>query len=56
MTRAMQFFLGIVSDRHVRAAMQGDKERALGCGCQDYLSKPIDEDLLFEKINRLLSC
>ncbi len=37
-------------------AMQGDKERALGCGCQDYLSKPIDEDILFEKINRLLSC
>jgi CheY-like chemotaxis protein len=37
-------------------AMQGDKERALGCGCQDYLSKPINEDLLFEKINRLLSC
>ena len=37
-------------------AMQGDKERALGCGCQDYLSKPIDEDLLFEKIENLLPC
>ena len=36
-------------------AMQGDKERALGCGCQDYLSKPIDEDLLFEKIRTLLN-
>lgn len=35
-------------------AMQGDKERAIGCGCQDYLSKPIDEDKLFEKIERLL--
>ena len=35
-------------------AMQGDKERAIGCGCHDYLSKPIDEDLLFEKIRCLL--
>ena len=35
-------------------AMQGDEERARGCGCHDYLSKPIDEDLLFEKIRGLL--
>jgi len=35
-------------------AMKGDEERALGCGCHEYLSKPIDEDLLFEKIRRLL--
>ncbi len=35
-------------------AMQGDKDRAIGCGCQDYLSKPIDEDLLYEKIERLM--
>ena len=37
-------------------AMRGDKERALDCGCQDYLSKPIDEDLLVDKIRRLLPC
>ena len=35
-------------------AMQGDEDRALACGCGDYLSKPIDEDILFEKIRRLL--
>jgi CheY-like chemotaxis protein len=35
-------------------AMRGDCERALDCGCQDYLSKPIDEELLFEKIRRLV--
>ena len=32
-------------------AMQGDEKRARECGCSDYLSKPIDEDLLFQKIN-----
>jgi CheY-like chemotaxis protein len=35
-------------------AMQGDRERALSSGCEDYLSKPIDEDQLFEKIRRLM--
>ena len=35
-------------------AMQGDEERALACGCDEYLSKPIDEDLLFEKVRNLL--
>ena len=35
-------------------AMKGDEERALGCGCRDYLSKPIDEDVLFEKIRELM--
>ena len=32
-------------------AMQGDEERARECGCSDYMSKPIDEDVLFRKIN-----
>lgn len=31
-------------------AMQGDEEKARASGCDDYLSKPIDEDLLFAKI------
>lgn len=35
-------------------AMTGDEERARACGCSDYLSKPIDEDLLMQKIDRLL--
>jgi CheY-like chemotaxis protein len=35
-------------------AMEGDEARARGCGCHDYLSKPIDEDLLFEKIRGLM--
>ncbi len=35
-------------------AMRGDAEKARACGCNDYLSKPIDEDLLFEKIRQFL--
>jgi two-component system cell cycle response regulator DivK len=35
-------------------AMRGDEERARACGCDDFLTKPIDEALLFEKIGRLL--
>lgn len=35
-------------------AMRGDAEKARECGCDDYLSKPLDEDLLFEKLTRFL--
>jgi CheY-like chemotaxis protein len=34
--------------------MRGDEDRARACGCDGYLSKPIDEDLLFEAIARQL--
>ena len=36
-------------------AMQGDAERALKCGCDDYLSKPLDEQLLFQKLAHFLA-
>jgi two-component system cell cycle response regulator DivK len=35
-------------------AMQGDEERARACGCDDYLTKPIDEGRLFETLARFL--
>jgi two-component system, cell cycle response regulator DivK len=36
-------------------AMRGDEERARQSGCDDYLSKPLDEDLLFAKLAKFLS-
>ena len=35
-------------------AMTGDAEKARQSGCDDYLSKPLDEDLLFAKLANFL--
>jgi two-component system, cell cycle response regulator DivK len=35
-------------------AMQGDAERAIEAGCTDYLTKPVDEDLLLKKLKEYL--
>lgn len=35
-------------------AMRGDEEKARTAGCDDYISKPIDEDLLFVKLRQFL--
>lgn len=36
-------------------AMKGDAERAREAGCDDFLTKPIDEDLLFAAITKQLA-
>lgn len=36
-------------------AMQGDEEKARACGCDGYLTKPIDEDQLFQKLDGILN-
>jgi CheY-like chemotaxis protein len=35
-------------------AMSGDTERAKAAGCTDYLTKPVDEDLLLQKLEEYL--
>jgi two-component system, cell cycle response regulator DivK len=35
-------------------AMQGDAEKAKAAGCTDYLTKPVDEDLLLQKLKEYL--
>lgn len=35
-------------------AMRGDAQKALAAGCDDYLTKPLDEDLLFDRLADLL--
>ena len=35
-------------------AMRGDEAKARAIGCDDFLTKPIDETLLFQMLNRYL--
>ncbi len=35
-------------------AMSGDEEKGMAAGCGGYLTKPLDEDLLFEKLDQFL--
>jgi CheY-like chemotaxis protein len=35
-------------------AMMGDEQKARTCGCDGYLTKPLDEDLLYGELQRFL--
>jgi CheY-like chemotaxis protein/anti-sigma regulatory factor (Ser/Thr protein kinase) len=47
-----EFNRGIVIIAQTAYALQGDKENALQAGCNDYVSKPIQVDLLLEMISK----
>ena len=36
-------------------AMQGDADRAKEAGCNEYLTKPVSDDLLFKTLDKYLS-
>lgn len=35
-------------------AMRGDEEKARAAGCDDFLTKPVDDDLLFDVLEKYL--
>ena len=50
--RIRKFNNDIVIIAQTAYALEGDKEKALNVGCNDYISKPINKDKLFEIINK----
>ena len=35
-------------------AMSGDREKAIDAGCDNYLTKPLDDDLMFDMLEEYL--
>lgn len=48
---ALQHIIVVALTAH---AMKGDEEKAREAGCDDFLTKPLDEDLLFERLEHYL--
>jgi CheY-like chemotaxis protein len=47
-----EFNTDVVIIAQTAYALEGDKEKALDAGCNDYISKPIKQDKLFELIQK----
>ena len=50
--RIRKFNKGISIIAQTAFALSGDKEKAIEVGCDDYITKPIDNEELFELINK----
>jgi len=53
--RATEEIAGVPIIAVTAQAMVGDREKCLAAGADDYISKPIDVDILMKKLNHYLS-
>jgi len=53
MIRQINPSVGIIAQ--TAYALEGDNERALDAGCDDYISKPIRPSILLEKVRKFIS-
>jgi signal transduction histidine kinase len=50
-----KFNKGVIIIAQTAFALEGDREKAMTAGCDDYITKPIKKDELLKKIEKLLS-
>ena len=49
-----EFMPGLPIIAQTAYSTEADKNKALGCGCSDFIIKPLQKELLLSKINKQL--